>query len=374
MVERKKLSQAQRIVIKIGSALLTNDGRGLDLPAISGWVDQIARIRQSGVEVVLVSSGSVAEGMTRLGLKERPRHIHELQAAAAVGQMGLIQAYETHFSKHGLRTAQVLLTHDDLSDRKRYLNARSSLTTLLNYGVVPIVNENDTVVTDEIKFGDNDTLGALVANLIDAEALVILTDQQGLFNRDPRYHPEAELVPVAYASDTSLDMMVAGKSGVLGRGGMYTKLRAARVASRSGAYTIIVGGRLEAVLQRLMAEESLGTMLLPDQSRQLARKQWLAGHLRVKGTLVLDDGAVRVVRERGTSLLAVGVKQASGHFKRGEMVACTNLHGEEVARGLVNYDSGDVLKLLGKPSSQFEQLLGFVNEDELIHRDNMVLV
>ncbi|PIE43870.1 MAG: glutamate 5-kinase [Gammaproteobacteria bacterium] len=371
---RKTLGAARRVVVKIGSALLTNNGKGLDSTGISAWVGQMVALRKSGVEVVLVSSGSVAEGMTRLGLKTRPRHVHELQAAAAVGQMGLIKAYETHFKKHAIHTAQILLTHDDLSDRKRYLNARSTLSTLLNYGVIPIVNENDTVVTDEIRFGDNDTLAALVANLIDADALLILTDQQGLFDRDPRQCENARLIGVAYANDASLDAMVVGKSGTLGRGGMYTKLRAARLASRSGALTVIVGGRIDSVLCRLRNNENVGTMLLPDNSRQLARKQWLAGHLRVTGKLYLDDGAVNVICSRGSSLLAVGVRKCSGHFRRGEMVSCVDLKGKQVARGLVNYDADDVKKIMGKPSDKIESLLGFVNEEELIHRDNMVLV
>ncbi|PID43201.1 MAG: glutamate 5-kinase [Proteobacteria bacterium] len=372
--QRKTLGTVQRVVVKIGSALLTNDGKGLDLAGISAWVEQIVALKKSGAEVVLVSSGSVAEGMTRLGLKTRPRHVHELQAAAAVGQMGLIQAYEAHFQKHAIHTAQILLTHDDLSDRKRYLNARSTLSTLLGYGVIPIVNENDTVVTDEIRFGDNDTLAALVANLIDADALLILTDQQGLFDQDPRKNENARLIGVAYASDASLDAMVAGKSGALGRGGMATKLRAARLASRSGALTVIVGGRIDSVLSRLRENEDLGTMLLPDSCRQLARKQWLAGHLRVNGKLFLDDGAVRVVCNRGSSLLAVGVQKCSGRFRRGEMVSCVDSNGKEVARGLVNYDADDVAKIVGKSSDEIESLLGFVNEEELIHRDNMVLV
>ncbi|MCG8610955.1 MAG: glutamate 5-kinase, partial [Pseudomonadales bacterium] len=286
----------------------------------------------------------------------------------------LIQAYEAEFKKHGLHTAQILLTHDDLSDRKRYLNARSTLRALVEMQVIPIVNENDTVVTDEIRFGDNDTLGALVANLVEADALIILTDQDGLFDRDPRSNPDARLVPVAAASDGRLDAMVGGRSGALGRGGMLTKLRAARLAARSGAVTVIVGGRIDDVLSRLFDGQVLGTMLLPDQGRQAARKQWLAGHLQIKGQLVLDAGAVDVLRRSGRSLLSVGVKSVTGQFLRGEIVSCVSPQGEEVARGLVNYNSDDVLKILGVTTDEIERCLGFVNEPELVHRDNMVLV
>ncbi len=371
---RQKLSQSQRWVVKIGSALLTNDGKGLDRQSIALWVDQLVQLRRQGVEIVLVSSGSVAEGMTRLGLQERPRQLHELQAAAAVGQMGLIQTYETEFGRYDMHTAQILLTHDDLSDRKRYLNARSTLKALVGMGVIPIVNENDTVVTDEIRFGDNDTLGALVANLVEADALIILTDQVGLYDKDPRKNADAVLVDEAMAEDASLDQMAAGGAGALGRGGMLTKVRAARLAARSGARTVIVGGRIDNVLCRLRAAESLGTLLLPSQERQVARKQWLAGHLQTRGRLVLDEGAVKVLRQRGRSLLPVGVKAVFGQFRRGEMVACVDEAGNEVARGLVGYDYTEAEKIIGQPSEKIESILGYVNEPELVHRDNLVLV
>lgn len=371
---RARLAQSRRWVVKIGSALLTNDGQGLDRESISGWVDQIATLQKQGLEIVLVSSGSVAEGMNRLGMRERPQHIHLLQAAAAVGQMGLVQAYETFFKRHGLHTAQILLTHDDLSDRKRYLNARSTLRTLLQMGVVPVINENDTVVTDEIRFGDNDTLGALVANLVEADALVILTDQLGMYNKDPRHHPDAELVSEAYAADASLDAMVGGSAGALGRGGMLTKLRAGRLAARSGAATVIVGGRIEDVLLRLRRMEAVGTLLLPEQERWAARKQWLAGQLKTKGTLVLDAGAVEVLVRKGRSLLPVGVKDVGGRFRRGEMVSCVDESGNEIARGLVNYDVEDARQIIGKPSEAILEILGYCHEPELMHRDNLVLV
>ncbi len=374
MSGRRVLSKSQCWVVKIGSALLTNDGKGLDKRSIALWVDQLVWLREQGIEVVLVSSGSVAEGMTRLGLTRRPRELHELQAAAAVGQMGLIQTYETEFKRYGLHTAQILLTHDDLSDRKRYLNARSALKSLVGMNVIPIVNENDTVVTDEIRFGDNDTLGALVANLVEADALIILTDQDGLYDKDPRKNSDASLIGEAQADDTSLDQMAAGGSGALGRGGMVTKIRAARLAARSGAQTVIVGGRIENVLCRLRSGEALGTLLLPTQERQVARKQWLAGHLRMRGQLVLDAGAVDVLRQKGRSLLAVGVKSVSGRFRRGEMVACVDEQGNEVARGLVGYDFIDAEKIIGLPSDQIESVLGYINEPELVHRDNLVLV
>ncbi|WP_246065501.1 glutamate 5-kinase [Hydrocarboniclastica marina] len=371
--QRKRLVGARRLIVKIGSALLTNDGRGLDLGAMGGWVDQLVALRSAGAEIVLVSSGSVAEGMKRLGWSRRPAHLHELQAAAAVGQMGLVQAWEWQFQRHGVHTAQILLTHDDLSDRKRYLNARSTLRTLLDLNVVPIVNENDTVVTDEIRFGDNDTLGALVANLVEADGLVILTDQLGLFDRDPRQHADAQLVSERFASDAALDAMAAGGSGALGRGGMSTKIRAARFAERSGAFTVIVGGRIDNVLPRLRQGEALGTLLVPEQGRQAARKQWIAGHLNTRGTLVLDAGAVLGVTVRGKSLLPVGVRSVTGDFRRGEMVSCVDEQGAEVARGLANYDAGEARRILGRPSAEIAGLLGYLAEEELIHRDNLVL-
>ncbi|MHB0777326.1 glutamate 5-kinase [Halomonas sp. WWR20] len=372
--ERSALTQARRVVVKIGSALLTNDGRGLDEAAIAGWVEQIATLHERGVEVVLVSSGAVAEGMARLGWRVRPSAVHELQAAAAVGQTGLSQCYEQYFARHGLRTAQVLLTHDDLSDRKRYLNARSALRTLVDLRVIPVINENDTVVTDEIRFGDNDTLGALVANLLEADALVILTDQEGLFDADPRHNPGARLIHEGRADDPALSAM-AGGGGVLGRGGMATKMRAAKLAARSGAVTAIASGRQPEVLLRLMtAGERLGTLLRPEHEPLAARKRWLAGRLQVRGTLTLDAGAVNVLRARGSSLLPVGVKALSGAFRRGDMVVCVDENGERVAKGLVNYGSDEARQILGKPSHQIEALLGYMEAPELIHRDNLVVL
>ncbi|MCG6659479.1 glutamate 5-kinase [Halomonas campisalis] len=370
---RDALRGARRVVVKIGSALLTNDGRGLDEPAIGGWVDQIAALHQRGIEVVLVSSGAVAEGMVRLGWQARPSAVHELQAAAAVGQNGLTQCYEHHFGRHGLLTAQVLLTHDDLSNRKRYLNARSALRTLVDLRVVPVVNENDTVVTDEIRFGDNDTLGALVANLLEADALVILTDQEGLFDADPRHNPEARQIHEGRADDPSL-AAVAGGGGSLGRGGMVTKVQAARLAARSGAYTVIASGRQPAVLERLTRGERLGTLLCPEEAPMAARKRWLAGQLQVRGTLTLDAGAVKVLRDSGSSLLAVGVRSLSGQFRRGDMVLCVDPRGERVAKGLVNYDAEEARRLLGQPSHRIEAILGYMEAPELIHRDNLVVL
>ncbi|WP_444989449.1 glutamate 5-kinase [Halomonas mongoliensis] len=370
---REALTGARRVVVKIGSALLTNDGRGLDEAAIGGWVDQIAALHRRGVEVVLVSSGAVAAGMVRLGWQARPSAVHELQAAAAVGQNGLTECYEGHFARHGLLTAQVLLTHDDLSNRKRYLNARSALRTLVDLRVVPVINENDTVVTDEIRFGDNDTLGALVANLLEADALVILTDQEGLFDADPRGNPEARLISEGRADDPAL-AAVAGGGGALGRGGMATKIRAAHLAARSGAYTAIASGRQPEVLTRLMAGERLGTLLRPDQAPMAARKRWLAGQLQVRGTLTLDAGAVKVLRESGSSLLAVGVRAVAGQFRRGDMVQCVDETGQRVAKGLVNYGADDAARILGKPSHQIEAILGFMEAPELIHRDNLVVL
>jgi glutamate 5-kinase len=372
-MSRDKLITAQRWVIKIGSALLTDDGRGLNREGMAAWVDQIAALRKNGKDVVLVSSGAVAEGMTRLGLKKRPESIHELQAAAAVGQMGLVQAYESNFTRHQLSTAQIILTHDDLSDRKRYLNARSTLRTLLQLGVVPVVNENDTVVTDEIRFGDNDTLAALVANLIEADALIILTDQKGMYDKDPRVNADAQLLNEVCANDERLEAMASGSAGALGRGGMLTKVRAARLAARSGALTVVVGGRENDVITRVIQGEMLGTLLTPEQEPWAARKRWLAGHLQTRGTLVLDAGAVRVLREAGKSLLPVGVKAVSGDFVRGEMVVCVDEAGQEIARGLINYDIEASRKIIGHSSDEISNLLGYSEEAELIHRDNLVL-
>lgn len=371
--ERKKLAKAKRWVVKIGSALLTADGQGLDVQAIARWVDQVVVLRERGMEVVLVSSGSIAEGMSRLKMTRRPNELHKLQAAAAVGQMGLVQAYESNFQRYHMHTAQILLTHDDLANRQRYLNARSTIRELLTLGVIPVINENDTVVTDEICFGDNDSLAALVANLVEADALIILTDQLGLHESDPRINPDSLIVSEAYAHDTRLQQMVGNSSGQLGRGGMATKITAAGVAARSGAMTIIASGRQENILPRLHQGESLGTMLVSDTEPMLARKQWLAGQLRSRGKLVLDDGAVKVLKNQGKSLLAVGVKEVEGSFIRGDMVSCESESGKLVARGLVNYKAEDVLMILGKPSDQIERILGYVSEPELIHRDNMIV-
>ena len=373
MSEKIKTSECQRWVVKIGSALLTNDGQGLAVDAIEGWVEQMAGLQHAGREILLVSSGAVAEGMTRLGWTQRPHALHELQAAAAIGQMGLVQAYESRFQKYGLHTAQVLLTHEDLADRRRYLNARSTLSTLLGLGVIPIVNENDTVTTEEIRFGDNDTLAALVANLTDADLLVLLTDQQGLFDRDPRSYPDARLIPEAQAGDARLETMAAGRGGLLGRGGMLTKVRAAARAARSGTLTLIASGHEKDILQRVAAGEEPGTRLYPACEPFAARKQWLAGQLQVRGCLQLDAGAVNVLRSAGSSLLPVGVTRVEGDFKRGDLVVCQGPAGEEVARGLVNYNVSESEKIIGQPSSRIEALLGYVDEVELVHRDNLVL-
>jgi glutamate 5-kinase len=366
-------SKSRRWVVKIGSALVTADGRGLDREALRLWVDQIADMMGQGHEVVVVSSGAVAEGMRRMGWSQRPGSLHELQAAAAIGQMGLVQAWESCFQRRGLHTAQVLLTHDDLSDRRRYLNARSTLRALVNLGVVPVVNENDAVANDELRFGDNDTLAALVANLVEADRLVLLTDREGLYRADPRTQPDAELVADAQAGDPALDAM-AGGGGQYGQGGMQTKLRAARLAARSGAETVIAHGRAANVLRRLSAGERVGTLLTSTQPPEAARKRWLAGQLQAKGRLELDPGAVRVLREAGRSLLAVGVRGVSGQFRRGELVTCVDQAGREVARGLVNYSADEARRIQGQPSSAIESLLGYVDEEELIHRDNLVLV
>lgn len=365
---------AKVIVVKVGSSLVTNNGNGLDQVAIAEWAAQIAALVQQGKQVVLVSSGAVAEGMQRLGWKKRPVAVNELQAAAAVGQMGLVQMYERCFSQHQLHTAQVLLTHDDLADRKRYLNARTTLRTLLDLKVIPIINENDTVVTDEIKFGDNDTLGSLVANLIEADTLVILTDQQGLYSADPRKDPNAQFVQHATAGDLALEQMAGGAGSSVGTGGMLTKILAAKRAARSGAHTVIASGRETNVLVRLSAGEVIGTHLEATQMKIAARKQWLADHLRTTGKLVLDAGAVRVLVAEGKSLLPIGVTAVEGYFERGDVVACVDQDGHEVARGLVNYSASETARVMRKPSQQIESILGYVDESELIHRDNLVLL
>ena len=368
------LANAQRLVVKVGSSLVTAGGQGLDHAALAQWALQITRLKESGREVVLVSSGAIAEGMQRLGWKKRPSAVHELQAAAAVGQMGLVQAYESCFRKHGLHAAQILLTHDDLADRKRYLNAQSTLRTLLSLNVIPIINENDTVVTDEIRFGDNDTLGALVTNLIEADCLVILTDQPGLYTADPRKDASATLVAEARAGDAQLEKMAGGAGSDIGSGGMLTKILAAKRAARSGAHTIIASGREPDVLVRLAAGEAIGTQLIAERMPIAARKQWLADHLQVRGKLVLDEGAVKALRADGKSLLPIGVCDISGSFERGEAVTCVNAQGEEIARGLVNYSAADARKIMRQPSAKIEAVLGYVDDLELIHRDNMVLL
>ena len=368
------IANSKRLVVKVGSSLVTNGGAGLDHEAIATWAAQIAALKAMGREVVLVSSGAIAEGIQRLGWKKRPSAVHELQAAAAVGQMGLVQVYETCFRKHGLHTAQILLTHDDLADRKRYLNARSTLRTLLELNTIPIINENDTVVTEEIRFGDNDTLGALVTNLIDADALVILTDQNGLYSADPRKDPAAQLVGEARAGDPALETMAGGAGSDIGRGGMLTKILAAKRAARSGAHTVIAWGREPDVLIRLAQGEAIGTQLIAGEMKTVARKQWLADHLQVGGNLTLDDGAVNALRKGGKSLLPIGVSALSGDFERGEVVTCVDAKGREIARGLVNYSAQETHKIMRRPSSEIESVLGYVDEPELIHRDNLVLL
>lgn len=369
---REALTRVRRCVIKIGSALVTSAGQALDAEAVAGWAAQMARLRQRSVECVVVTSGAVAAGMQRLGRSQRPRALHELQAMAAVGQMGLVQTYESAFQRFGLHAAQVLLIHDDFSNRQRYLNARSTLRTLLDYGVIPVINENDTVATEEIRFSDNDTLAALVTNLVEADLLLILTDQAGLHEQDPRRQPDAALVTEGTAGDPRL-LEMAGDAGTLGRGGMRTKLLAAEKAARSGAGTVIAGGRTPDVLARVLAGEAVGTYLTASQTRLAARKQWLAG-TQARGRLLLDAGAVRAVTAGGKSLLPIGVTAVEGEFRRGEIVACLDLHRREVARGLVNYGADDARRIVGQPSERIEALLGYVDEPELIGRDNLVVL
>lgn len=373
MTTRNNVAKSKRWVIKIGSALITNDGQGLNAEAIQSWAEQITSLRTDGKEVLLVCSGAVAEGMARIGWKQRPHALHELQAAAALGQMGLVQQFESCFKQHGIHTAQVLLTHEDLSNRQRYLNARSTLKTLLSLGAIAIINENDTVATDEIRFGDNDTLGALVSNLVEADTLVILTDQQGLFDKDPRYNDDAELISESNAGNNDL-LAMAGGSGSLGQGGMRTKVTAAQRAARSGASTVIASGSDKNILLKIASGESVGTLLTADNEPLTARKQWLANQLKISGKLFLDAGASRAVQQFGVSLLSVGVSKVEGNFQRGEVVSCINSDGTEIARGLVNYDSKESQLIKGETSEKFESILGYVDEAELIHRDNLVLL
>jgi glutamate 5-kinase len=369
------LLSARRIVVKVGSSLVTDEGRGVDAEAIDNWSRQLAALAAQGRELVMVSSGAIAEGMKRLGWATRPKELHELQAAAAVGQMGLVQMYETRLRAHGMGSAQVLLTHADLADRERYLNARSTLLTLLQLGVIPVINENDTVVNDEIKFGDNDTLGALVANLVDADAYVILTDQRGLYSADPRKDPAARFIDVATAGDPALEAMAGGAGSAIGRGGMLTKVLAAKRAARSGTSTVIAWGRETDVLLRLAAGEAIGSALVAGTAKLAARKQWMLDHLQLRGAVRVDAGAVAKLRDEGKSLLPIGVHEVEGEFARGDVIAVRTLDGAtEVARGLANYSSAEARLIARKPSSQIEALLGYANEPELIDRTNLVMI
>ena len=367
------LRNAKRIVVKVGSSLVTNEGRGLDVAAIGQWCEQLAALSKDGREVIMVSSGAIAEGMKRLGWASRPKAIHELQAAAAVGQMGLVQVYETKLRENGIGSAQVLLTHADLADRERYLNARSTLLTLLSLKVVPVINENDTVVNDEIKFGDNDTLGALVANLVEADALVILTDQKGLYTADPRKNPGVRFVDVGKAGDAALEAMAGGAGSAIGSGGMITKILAAKRAAGSGASTVIAWGREPSVLLRLTQGEAIGTLLVAQTAKNQARKQWMADHLQMRGSVTIDIGAAAKVRDEGKSLLPIGMTAVQGDFSRGDVIAVKSADGLEIARGLANYSSMEARLICKKASTEFEKLLGYTGEPEMVHRTNLVL-
>jgi glutamate 5-kinase len=373
-MNKSLLHNSKTFVVKVGSSLVTKDGEGLDRAAIKAWAAQISDLVKRGQQVLLVSSGAVAEGMQRLAWKKRPVEVHELQAAAAVGQMGLIQTYESCFAEHGLHTAQVLLTHEDLVNRKRYLNARSTLKTLLNLNVIPIINENDTVVTDEIRFGDNDTLAALVANLMEVDALVLLTDQQGLFSEDPRKNKDARFINAEIAGNVELEKMAAGAGSHIGTGGMLTKILAAKRAANAGVHTIIASGREKDVLLRLHNGEAIGTHLKSTKIKTVAKKQWLSDHLRTGGKLLLDAGAINALKTEGKSLLSIGVLDVIGSFERGDVVACVDIAGAEVSRGIVNYNSQEVMRIKRHASHEIEQILGYVDEPELIHRDNLVVL
>jgi len=373
MPNNAAVASARRLVVKIGSSLITNEGKGIDLDAVDNWAGQIAALRAQQRQVVLVSSGAIAEGMVRLGWAQRPNTVTRLQAAAAVGQMGLIQAFEAAFARHGCRTAQILLTHEDMADRRRYLNARNTLNALLDLGVVPIVNENDTVVTDSIRLGDNDTLGALVTNLIEANTLILLTDQPGLYSADPRKTPDARLITVAQAGDPALEAMAGGSGSHLGTGGMLSKVLAAKRAANSGGHTVIAWGREPDVLRRLAAGEPIGSTLRAALPLRSARQRWLMNQLRTRGRIVLDDGAVRALTQGHRSLLAIGVIDVQGEFERGDVVACVTRTGAECGRGLINYSSGDTRRILGCPSQRIPDILGSMSDPELMHRDNMIV-
>ena len=373
MTDFSILKPTRRVVAKVGSALVTNGGAGIDRSAIARWAADVAALRARGVDVIFVSSGAVAEGMARLGWVARPKAMPELQAAAAVGQMGLVNVYEQAFAAHGLHTAQVLLTHEDLADRKRYLNARSTLTALLKHNVIPIINENDTVTTDEIRFGDNDTLGALVANLIDAQVLVLLTDQQGLYTADPRRDPAAKFISVGRADDAQFEAMAGGTGTGISRGGMLTKILAARRAANTGIHTVIASGHEANVLHRLLGGEAIGTLLYAPEASLAKRKSWLADHLQLRGKVTLDAGATKALLHGGKSLLPIGVIAVTGEFERGDAIGCIDESGRELARGLANYSANETLRIMRKPSSEIESVLGYVDEDELIHRDNLVV-
>ena len=373
-VNASVLRQAKRIVVKVGSSLVTNEGRGLDAVAIGQWCEQLAALVKDGREVIMVSSGAIAEGMKRLGWASRPKAIHELQAAAAIGQMGLIQVYETQLRENGIGSAQVLLTHADLADRERYLNARSTLLTLLSLGVVPVINENDTVVNDEIKFGDNDTLGALVANLVEADVLIILTDQKGLYSADPRKDPAARFVATGKAGDAALEAMAGGAGSGIGSGGMITKILAAKRAAGSGASTVIAWGREPSVLIRLSQGEAIGTLLMAQTAKNQARKQWMADHLKMRGSVTVDAGAAAKLVDEGKSLLPIGMTAVLGEFSRGDVIAIKSPGDMEIARGLANYSSAEARLICRKASSSFEQLLGYTGEPEMVHRTNLVLM
>lgn len=369
----KSKNTTKKIVIKIGSTLITDHGKGLNKDSLCAWSEQMATLHKQGHSVVLVSSGAIAEGVSRMNMAQRPTSLHELQAAAAVGQTGLVQSYETCFQKHDLHSAQVLLTHDDLANRKRYLNARSTLRSLLKYGVIPIVNENDTVSNEEIKFGDNDTLAALVCNLIEADLLIILTDQKGLFDSNPQTNPNAKFIDKASANDPNLLQFAGPSATALGSGGMTTKILAAQKAARSGTDTVIVSGKEDKVIERLLKDESLGSYLSAGQDVEVARKQWLGSHLIVTGSVVLDDGAVKALVNAGASLLPIGVKSHKGQFKRGDMVAVENLQGDIIAHGLINYSADETQKIKGQSSKEIAITLGCIAESELIHRDNLII-
>jgi len=373
-IRKKTLGKTRRIVVKVGSSILASVEKGLHREVFSHLAKEISDIKRKGYEIVLVSSGAIAAGMEKLGYRARPQSITQKQATAAVGQGRLMKIYEDHFSRYQQIVAQILLTHDDLSHRRRFLNARNTLLALLGLGIIPIINENDTVVVDEIKFGDNDNLSALIANLIEADLLVILTDMEGLCDADPRYHPQAHCISLVEDIDMDIGARIGDAGGPWNVGGMISKIQAARKASRSGIPTVIACGTKEGVLHQILRGKEIGTLILPKEEALSSRKRWIAFNLKPKGDVVVDEGAKRAIVQKGKSLLPSGIVRIRGAFDRGDPVSCLGPKGKEFARGLVNYSAAELEKIKGLRTDHIERALGYKYSDEIIHRDDLVVL